>query len=106
MVRIGALDRKILRDAWHIRAQIIACALVVAGGINSFVSLSSVNRTLASSQALFYADNRFADVFAMLGRAPEHVAGSLASIPGITALETRVSVRVNLDVPGLAEPAW
>jgi putative ABC transport system permease protein len=104
-VRIGALDLKILRDAWHMRGQILACALVVAGGINSFVSLSSVNRTLAASQAAFYEEYRFADVFAGLVRAPEHVGAALAAIPGVAVLETRVSVRVNLDVPGLAEPA-
>ncbi len=105
MVRVGALDRKILRDAWHIRGQILACALVVAGGINSFVSLSSVNRTLAASQAAFYESNRFADVFAGAVRAPEPVARALADLPGVAALETRINVRVNLDVPGLAEPA-
>ena len=105
MVRIGPLDLKILRDAWHMRGQVIACALVVAGGINSFVSLSSVNRSLAASQAVFYETHRFADVFADLVRAPEHVAALLAAIPGVAALDTRLSVRVNLDVPGLAEPA-
>ena len=104
-MRIGALDRKILRDAWHIRAQIIACALVVAGGINSFVSLSSLNRSLAASQATFYEEYRFADVFAGAVRAPEHVAQRLAAIPGVAMLETRVVARVNLDVPGLDEPA-
>jgi putative ABC transport system permease protein len=104
-VRLGALDRKILRDAWHMRGQIVACALVVAGGINSFVSLSSLNRTLATSQAAFYEEYRFADVFAGLVRAPEHVASALAAIPGVAVMETRVSVRVNLDVPGLSEPA-
>ncbi len=105
MVRIGPLDLKILRDAWHMRGQVVACALVVAGGINSFVSLSSVNRSLAASQAVFYETHRFADVFADLVRAPEHVAASLAAIPGVAVLDTRLSVRVNLDVPGLAEPA-
>ncbi|MBL0143553.1 MAG: FtsX-like permease family protein [Betaproteobacteria bacterium] len=104
-MRIPALDRKILRDAWHIRGQILACALVVAGGINSFVSLSSVNRTLAASQAAFYEEYRFADVFAGAVRAPQSVAAALARIPGVAALETRVVARVNLDVPGLAEPA-
>jgi putative ABC transport system permease protein len=105
VVRIPTLDRKILRDAWHIRGQIVACALVVAGGINSFVSLSSVNRTLAASQAAFYEEYRFADVFAGAVRVPEPVAATLAAIPGVAALETRVAVRVNLDVPGLPEPA-
>ena len=105
MVRIGPLDLKLLRDAWNLRGQVIACALVVAGGINSFVLLSSVNRSLAASQALFYETHRFADVFADLVRAPEPVARRLAEIPGLAALETRISARVNLDVPGLAEPA-
>lgn len=104
-MRFPALDHKILRDAWHIRGQIVACALVVAGGINSFVSLSSVNRSLASSQAAFYEEYRFADVFAGAVRVPEPVAAALAAIPGIATLETRVVARVNLDVPGLAEPA-
>lgn len=104
-MRIASLDLKMLRDAWHLRGQVIACALVVAGGINSFVSLSSVNRSLAASQAAFYEDNRFADAFASLVRAPEPVARALEAIPGIAVLETRVVVRVNLDVPGLAEPA-
>lgn len=103
-MRIGTLDRKILRDAWHMRGQVLACALVVAGGINSFVSLSSVNRTLAASQAAFYEEYRFADVFAGLVRAPEHLATALREVPGVAALETRVSARVNLEVPGFAEP--
>ena len=97
-MRIGALDRKILRDAWHIRGQIVACALVVAGGINSFVSLSAVNRTLAASQAAFYEEYRFADVFAGAVRAPDPVAAALAAIPGVAALETRVAVRVNREL--------
>jgi putative ABC transport system permease protein len=104
-VKARALDLKILRDAWKLRGQILACALVVAGGINSFVSLSAVNRSLAQSQAAFYEQYRFADVFAGLVRAPEPLAASLAAIPGVAVLETRVAVRVNLDVPGLAEPA-
>jgi putative ABC transport system permease protein len=104
-VRLAALDWKLLRDAWHMRGQILACALVVAGGINSFVSLSSVNRTLATSQARFYEEHHFGNVFANLVRAPEPVGAALSTIPGVAALETRVSVRVSLDVRGLDEPA-
>ena len=81
-MRIGPPDLQLLRDAWNLRGQVIACALVVAGGINSFVLLSSVNRSLAASHALFYETHRFADVFADLVRAPEPVARRLAEIPG------------------------
>jgi putative ABC transport system permease protein len=104
-VRLAALDRKVLRDAWAMRGQILACAAVVAAGICSFVTLYSTNRALSASQRGFYEEYRFADVFAAVVRAPEYTAAQRASIPGIAALETRVAVRVNLDVPGLDEPA-
>ena len=104
-MRIRALDRKVLRDAWSMRGQVVACAAVVAAGICSFVTLYSTNRALSASQRGFYEQYRFADVFAPAVRAPEAVAAQLAAIPGLSTLQTRVVVGVNLDVPGLEEPA-
>jgi putative ABC transport system permease protein len=104
-VRISALDRKVLRDAWQLRGQIVACALVVAAGICTFVTLYSVNRALSQSQRAFYEEYRFADVFASAVRAPQPATERLRAIPGVAAIETRVVERVNLDVPGLDEPA-
>jgi putative ABC transport system permease protein len=53
----------------------------------------------------YYAKQRFADVFATLTRAPEHVADRLRAIPGVEQVETRVAAAVTLDVPGMAEIA-
>ncbi|MGA7615330.1 MAG: FtsX-like permease family protein [Thermoanaerobaculia bacterium] len=100
-----ALDRKLFRDLLHLRGQVIAVALVVACGIATFVTMRSAYESLLVTQKLYYRTFRFADVFAQLKRAPESVAHRIATIPGVTGVETRVIRDVNLDVPGLDEPA-
>jgi putative ABC transport system permease protein len=100
-----ALDRKLLRDILHWRGQIIAIALVVACGIASFVSMLSAYESLKISQATYYHHYLFADVFVQLKRAPETLTEKIEDIPGVAQIQTRVVVDVNLDVPGLAEPA-
>lgn len=99
------LDRKLLRDLWRLRTQVLSIALVVASGIASTVSFRSGLDSLDDSRARFYREARFADVFASLERAPEALAGRIALVPGVAAVQTRVAASVVLDVPGLAEPA-
>ena len=100
-----ALHRKLLRDLWHLRGQVLAVALVVACGVAVVVTTRSAYESLALSQSSYYASYRFADVFASLKRAPDSLRARLAAIPGVAAVETRIVVQVTLDVPGLAEPA-
>lgn len=100
-----ALDRKLLRDVWHLRGPFFAVLLVVASGIALFVTLRSMQGYLTGAQADYYRENRFGDVFAHARRAPESLSDGLLAIPGVTDVETRVVADVLLDVPGLAEPA-
>jgi putative ABC transport system permease protein len=100
-----ALNRKLIRDVWHLRGQTVAVALVVACGIASFVTMQSAYRSLKLTQAAYYEAYRFANLFAHLKRAPQSLARRLATIPGVVAVDTRVVVDVTLDVPGLREPA-
>jgi putative ABC transport system permease protein len=102
---VTPLDRKLLRDLLHLRGQVLAVALVVTCGVAMFVTLRSMHRYLMNTQASYYEQYRFADLFASLKRAPLSVAGRLAELPGVTAVEPRIMVDVLLDVPGLAEPA-
>ncbi|MDE3110970.1 MAG: ABC transporter permease, partial [Acidobacteriota bacterium] len=53
----------------------------------------------------YYSRYRFADVFASLKRAPDSLKSNIAAIPGVASTQTRIVVEVNLDVPGLGEPA-
>lgn len=102
---VRALDRKLLRDLWHLKGQAIAIAAVIGAGLAMFVAYLSTFASLERSQASYYERYRFADVFAQLKRAPLSVAADIAAIPGVLAVETRVVAAVTLDVPGLGEPA-
>ena len=93
------LDRKVIRDAWRTAPQLAAVSLVMACGVAVLVMSWSMLRSLADTQRHSYAQARFADVFAHLRRAPNVVARRLATIPGVTQLETRVVEDVTLDLP-------
>jgi len=102
---VTTLNRMLLRDFWHLRAQVAAVALVVACGVASFVSMRSTYESLLTAQTNYYASFRFADVFAQVKRAPQSLAARAAEIPGVAQIYTRVLAQVTLDVPGLEEPA-
>lgn len=99
------LHRKLFRDLLHMRGQAIAISLVIACGVASFVTMRAMYRSLLKSQADYYEQYRFADVFAELKRAPSWVADRIRQIPGVAQVEARVVMDVTLDVPGLGEPA-
>lgn len=102
---VGRLHKALVRDLWHLRGQVLAAGLVVACGIAAFVTMLSAYHSLQSARTAYYAEYRFADVFAHLKRAPEPLAEELRKIPGVAAVETRVVEDVTLSVPDLAEPA-
>jgi putative ABC transport system permease protein len=99
------LDRKLLRDLWHLRGQVAAIGVVVACGVATVMTTRTAYTSLLGSRAAYYADYRFADVFAHVKRAPETLRARLLAIPGVVAANTRIVTEVTLDVPGLAEPA-
>ncbi|MEW5968016.1 MAG: ABC transporter permease [Pseudomonadota bacterium] len=99
-----ALDRKLFRDLWHLRGQVLAIAAVIMGGVATLVMSLSTYDSLATTRDRFYAEYRFAEVFAALKRAPEPVAERIAAIPGVERLETRVKAGVKLEVEGFSDP--
>jgi putative ABC transport system permease protein len=104
-MRLSALDRKLLRDLWHMRGQVVTVAMIVASGIATYVTMRGAYESVERAQQQHYARYHFADVFAQLKRAPNSLAAQIEAIPGVSVVETRVVVEVNLDVPGLDEPA-
>ncbi len=99
-----ALDRKLLRDLWHMRGQALAIAAVIMGGVATLVMSLSTYDSLVLTRDRFYADYRFAEVFANLKRAPESLADRLREMPGVERLQTRVRAGVKLEVEGFADP--
>jgi putative ABC transport system permease protein len=100
-----ALHRKLFRDLWKLRGQLLAIIAVLACGIASYVSMLSVHASLRGSADDYFEKNRLPDVFARVSDAPGEVARRVADLPDVEAVETRVIEVVTLDVRGLAEPA-
>jgi putative ABC transport system permease protein len=100
-----ALDRKLTRDLWHLRGQVLAIALVLACGVAMSVMALGMLRSLEQTRDSYYERYRFADVFAHVKRAPQRLVRRLAEVPDVAAVDARVTTAATLDVPGMDEPA-
>ena len=99
-----ALDRKVVRDLWHLRGQVIAIGMVIAAGIAALIMSLSTLEALDETTAAYYERYRFGDVFAFLKRAPDSVEQRIADIPGVRTVQTRVLRFATVDIEGFAEP--
>lgn len=99
------LDRKVLRDLWRMKWQMLAIALLIACGVSVAVMAFSAQQAIVTAQSRFYAETRFADAFVQLKRAPMSMGGQISAIPGVVAVDLRISEPGLLLVPGLARPA-
>jgi len=100
-----ALDLKLVRDIGRMKGQMVAVSIVMACGLAMMIMSRSLILSLESTRDAYYEHYRFADIFSDLKRAPNPVRARLAQIPGVAAVETRVTGKVTLDLPGLLEPA-
>ena len=99
-----ALNRKLFRDLWAVRGQVIAISFVLAGGIATYVMAASTLDSLQRTQARLYREFRFPELFAGLKRAPDSVAARVAAVPGIATVETRVVAPANIELAGYGQP--
>lgn len=102
---MSLLDRKLRRDLRAIKSQALAVALVMACGLAMMIMTRSLILSLATTRDAYYSQNRFAQVFARLKRAPDSVRTELAAIPGVVTVQTGIAAQVTLDVPNLELPA-
>ncbi len=105
VIRTSSLNRKLLRDLWHMKGQAGAIVLVIASGVGTFVMALATLDSLDATQRMFYENNRFAEVFASCKRAPNYVARQIVNIPGVSKAQTRIVLDVTLDIPEMPEPA-
>ncbi len=99
-----ALDRKLLRDLRLMWSQALTIALVVASGIGGFLTTLSAVDSLALARDRFYADGRFADVFAGVKRAPDALAETLRALPGVADVQTTTEQAVRVTIAGKSDP--
>lgn len=99
-----AIHTKLWRDLTRLRTQVATIAVVVAIGVAGFVGMFSVHASLLAARDTFYRDNRLADVFASVKRAPEHLRARLAAIDGVTEVAVGNAMDAQIDLPGVVPP--
>ena len=99
-----AIHTKLWRDFVRLRAQVVTIAMVVAIGVAGFVGMFAVHASLKASRDAFYNDNRLADVFAGVKRAPLHLRQRLAAIDGVTEVALTTAMDAQIALPGVAPP--
>jgi putative ABC transport system permease protein len=87
---VSALTMKLWRDMAAVRGQVLTITLVVACGIAAFVTMRGNWSSLLAARDAHYDQQGFADVFAVLERAPLDVADDLAAVEGVAQVHTRV----------------
>lgn len=103
-MKLRALDRKLFRDLWAVRGQVIAISLVLAAGVATYVMAASTLDSLQRTQARLYREFRFPEVFAGMKRAPDGVLARIAAIPGVANVEARVAAPANIELAGYGQP--
>ena len=98
------LDKKLLRDLTLMWSQALTIALVVASGVAGFITSFSAYDALSWSRDLYYADARFADVFATLKRAPLSLEAQLQAIAGAAHVETSQAQVVPVSIATVVDP--
>ena len=99
-----ALNRKLLRDLWHHRGQMLSIAAVVTTAVMTVLTLRGTYEALRLARERYYQQARFPAVWAQAERAPESLRRRIEQIAGVSAVETRVSLLATLDVPVLDAP--
>ncbi|HDZ10198.1 ABC transporter permease [Pseudohongiella sp.] len=100
-----ALNRKLARELWHLKSQLLSIALVVATGIMTVVTMRGSYEALVITQDRYYQQTRFADIWAPLRRAPETLLAQIVSLPGVAAADVRINFMATLDLEDLDAPA-
>ncbi|HEY5373258.1 MAG TPA: hypothetical protein VIK01_06205, partial [Polyangiaceae bacterium] len=101
---LSTLDRKLLREAWKLRGQMLSIAAVVAVGIAIVLTMRGTYESLVLSRDAYYRTERFPDIWVSLKRAPDFVEQRLLALPGVSSVRTRVSFSAALDVPAADTP--
>lgn len=102
---LSALNRKLLRDLWNIKGQLVAIIFVMASGIMTFVLSFGVIDSLELGRDVYYDRFQFADVWAGAKRVPDGVREQIQEIDGVAQMETRVTFGAIIQVEGMDEPA-
>ncbi len=78
--------------------------MVLAAGVATLILGNGAYASLHETRARFYEENRFADIFADVTRAPRALLAEIAAIDGVLQAEARIVKLGLLDLPWMPEP--
>lgn len=101
---MSPLDHKLVRDLWRMKGQAFAIGMVIAVGVGMLVMMTGLVTSLNETRAAYYERYRLAEIFAPVTRAPDRLAGRLAAIEGVRAVEPRITGGALIDLPDVDLP--
>lgn len=105
MVKLGALNKKLVRELGHLKTQVFSISVVMAIGISMLFGFSSTYKSLEKSRDDFYQSSGFSNVFLNAKKAPDLLAKQLESIKGVKQVESRLEYEALISLPKFQEPA-
>lgn len=101
---MNTLDRKVFRELWLIRGQVLAIAIVIAAGLSTVIMSYTTLASLQQTRTHYYQEYGFADLFASLKRAPITLVERIARLPGIATVAPRVLAPVRISLENVNDP--
>jgi putative ABC transport system permease protein len=99
-----ALNKKLVRNLWKLRGQVLAIAIVIASGVAVLVMSLSALDALTETADAYYELQRFGEVFASVERAPKRLLEQIRTIPGVRSVDDRIKYLATLSIEGFEEP--
>lgn len=101
---MSLLRRKLTRDLWAVKGQVLTIALVVASATGGFLGSVGTYQALSRARDSFYAQCRFGELFADLKRAPLSLVDEVTGLPIVLDAEANVVGASQLLLDNVPEP--
>lgn len=102
---IKALEKKMWRDLWSLKSQVLTVAVLIICGISLLVSEWSAYRSLQNARDHYYKHYCFADIFADFQTASIEPIRRIESLPGIETVVARITATGLVNLNGREEPS-
>jgi putative ABC transport system permease protein len=100
---VRPLNRKLLRDIWRLRSQVLTIALVVGCGVGGFIGSLSAHLSLVDLRDSYYESARFAHVFTTARRVPNSIGERIRALPGVLDVDLGILGRTVVSLPDVSD---
>ena len=98
------LDVKLLRDLYRSLGLLLAIVSIIAVGVMCYVSMQSAYENLAAAKTRYYRQCRMADFWVDVKKVPLAELDSVAKIPGVSEIRSRIQFSATVDLQGVRRP--